>query len=228
VDFIARFPEELPFVWEIIPLNAWISAIGSFLSQCARLPTTVKDMVIANHIETRSDMICSASPGMVSALRIARTIAEVEGDLSDLHGKVKKLSPSNREKLFDGSECDYQKLLQRHIDDVWPTFVFDKELQLILGSSFKDLLRIEKVEVYKSNKAIKYRTSVVNAPIILAASASRLFNFNWKIEPDLVSKIRQVRDFDVEWFNAAFSRSLIRCLAMRKSLDGLKSQEMQQ
>jgi len=218
-DFLARFPEEFPILWELVPLSSWIYAIRSFLDQCNAWPETTRESVINNHLEKRTELVCNESPSMVSTLHMARTLAHNQCDVGLFHLQTREIAPRNRMYLFSGIDCEYQKMRRRHINEKWPTAIFHKEINIVLGSNYRDLIKKEDRD---------FRDCVVNAPIILAAAASGLFDFGWSADSYFTSRIRNVRDFDAEWFNVAFEKSIVRCLAMRDSLEELKYGEKPQ
>jgi len=154
---------------------------------------------------------------MVSILRLARAFADAEADLRGKHKTMRNLATTYRDHLFAGPASEIQKLLCRHVDDEWPKHLFDEEMERIRSAGFEGLLRQEQMN---------YRNSVANAPAILAAHASGLVDLGWKIEPELVSRLKAVRDFDPEWFKIGYEKSMIRCLAMRESIEELVPVEM--
>lgn len=215
-DFVSRFPDELSFLWELVPLASWIKALQYFMQQAKQLSDSVREMAIQNHIDGRTEIICFGNPGMLSILRLAKAFSDGNVDPHDKHMEIREIASTYRDLLFSGPECEYQKLLRRHMNDEWPASLFDNELRTLTDSGYKGLLHSD---------PMAFRRNVVNAPAILAVYISGLADLGWKIEPELVSRLRAIRDFDPEWFNVALSKNIIRCLATRDSLDDLVSLE---
>jgi hypothetical protein len=210
-DFIARFVEELPFLWELVSLQDWVFAIRRDFEQCSGITETTRASVIESCVSGRSELISINSIGMVSVLSLARNIAAGQpDDLERLHSEAQHLAPTYREQMFDGPDSEYQKLLRRHLDDQWPDHLFEREIRLVAATQFKGLL---------GKNSIYYRNTVVNLPILLAIHVMGLVDMEWIPTTDLIAKIRLVRDFDTEWFNSIFSKSIIRCLAYKEDLE---------
>ncbi|HOI99927.1 MAG TPA: STY4851/ECs_5259 family protein [Rectinema sp.] len=208
-DFIARFSEELPFFWQIVPLSSLVRSLRLASAQLSMLPDSMRNIVADSHFNGRKQAIISSSPLLGRIILLAKKIADTSGDLSEFHSSLRYHATNVRDKMFKGPDCEYQKLLQRHLEGEWPEHDFQRELEAIKGTPASGLVW---------NDIRKYRMSVVNAPALFAIQISGLADLGLIMNTSLALRFREVREFDPEWFDMGLLSKMIESLAMREDL----------
>lgn len=202
-SFLARFSEELPFAWECVSFASWVRAMA-----CLQLQLTETfgeesgSAVLATFLDSRVDALSSVHPSLASLLGIAsstyRPDARKQTQALRMVGMV-----SSHLILFDGPDCEMMKLRQRRANDEWPqglTAVLDRSASVTL---------IKEIGCQKSHQ---FADSVINLPVALAADVASNTTKHWFDSPALIQILRTHYAFDPEWFDAAFTRTIARCL----------------
>lgn len=204
-NFVDRFPTELPFVWETIPLSAWVGAIKALRIQCEGWRVgDAGQRILHDHLNGRFESLSIACP----SLRILLKVAHSKGTGSvDAHVKVVQKNGTAfmstfTEQLFVGEQSRLQKLLQLNADTpVWPSG-FGKEISA-MPSEHSNMYR----------RLGDFRDGVINTPIFLALNAISAAHIEFGRNSQKIETIRNMQSFDSEWFAEAFDLTLARCIA---------------
>lgn len=206
MEFIDRFDQELPFVWETIPFHAWRGAIEGLKRQCIQtFGETTGERVFAIHLESRVQDL-RARHGALAYLLGLSCAGHLADANQDVRG-VQALGGIATDKLFRGEDSDLMALRRRHAEDEWP-----------LG--FNDILSHAKtnkqIRTYLYPEALGYCDGVINLPLLLAAQAATGQTSNWFGNSQYIQVLRNHYAFDPEWFEDAYNLTIARCL-----VDGL-------
>ena len=195
--FLERFSSEMPSVWENIPLPIWTDVMRAFEEfECCQ-------SVSRSTIQSRVEEIGSVFPSLRVLLEVGTTIAT--GNATRDVGFVLQSRIDLSSQLFHGSESPYQTLLRDGAEVDWPT-----ELEPYIEMARRGpLVRFLRAPEYPT-----HRDSVVNLPILLAASAVTGNHVRADIRGH-IRTIRRYQDFCPEWFTNAFDLTVARCIAER-------------
>jgi hypothetical protein len=204
-NFVERFPTELPFVWESIPLTAWVGAIRALQVQGeAWYGGEAGKQVMSPHLDRRIQVLSSSCPSLRFLLEVGRAIATgvVSKDLQPLrHPMVGQIYAS---LLFDGENSRVQRLLQINSESPnWPRgFAVQISAARKNGSG-----------QYFCPGNFGFHDEVINAPIFLALNAISEAPVELGHDSKQIEAIRNMQSFDPEWFAEAFDLTVARCIA---------------
>ena len=206
----SRFPQELPFTWEVVPFSAWKEGISSLGVQCNTLYGEASgETIMRIHLQDVCDKITADFPALQYMLGIAMADFVPEGHQVVLALR-QGLAPQAKAMLFTDDDCHLQNLLRHHSEDEWPT-------------GCEDVLRRARAnEVFRSylcTENLGFRDPVINLPLLLAVQCATGHAHEWLQNPARIRMLRACRSFDPDWFAEAFNLTIARCLA-----DGLLDQ----
>ena len=204
-NFVERFPTELPFVWESIPLTAWVGAIQALQVQGdVWYGSDAGKQVVSIHLDRRIQVLASSCPSLRFLLEVGRAIATgiINKDLQTLRYPMVGQIYANL--LFGGENSRVQRLLQINAESPnWPRG-FSDEISSAQSNGFGQ---------YFCPGDFGFRDEVINAPIFLALNAVSDTPVELGHEAKEVEAIRNMQSFDPEWFAEAFDLTVARCIA---------------
>ena len=95
----------------------------------------------------------------------------------------------------------YQDLITQHSSSDWPDFK---------GEALKEWLRSQ-TNLHFLDAEVESRNTIVYFPFFAAAIAAEKVDYReiFSSESEMIFYLRQVRDFDLEWFNAVYQYALL-------------------
>ena len=192
--FLGRFSDELPVIWETVPLAHWVEAIRAYIKY--RQTNPVGTPPLENRIET----ISALHSGLSALLEAASTIATGTPTQGVRAAKTGFIDFSHT--LFSGADSPFQVLLRECANIIWPV---DLKLEILPAKNMplRRFLRFADPH---------YRDVVVNVPILLGAAAATGVKLEW-LDESRLRTIRKYQDFCPEWFTDAFDLTVARCIA---------------
>ncbi|CAB1369122.1 STY4851/ECs_5259 family protein [Denitratisoma oestradiolicum] len=203
-DFAERFPNELPFAWETVPLSAWAQAMRALSTQGESwYGVETSQIVISTHLDRRIQALASSCLSLRVLLEAARALATgvVNQDLTVAKHPVMDQFFANQ--LFGGENSRVQQLLRNNAEGNWPA-AFSDEIAAARRNGGAAFFCPERHG---------FHDSVINAPIYLALHASGSFALDLGQDARAISSIRKIQSFDPEWFSEAFDLTIARCIA---------------
>lgn len=205
--FVARFPAELPMMWEAVFFSDWYGAMQALREQARSWFGENKcEGVYRSHLNRRVEDITTANPSLRVMLEVAK--GEALGMRSDDVGRHiasgEAFEKIHQTSLFGGQDCHLQRLLRVHQEAEWP-------------GGFKNMLataRRDNCKPYLSPEHHGFHDAVINLPVLLAYCVAS--DTRWCMNPDELREMRAVQAFDGDWFATAFDLTVSRCLATRK------------
>jgi len=198
--FLARFDQELPFLWEAVTFSAWKQAVACLLDQCQKsYGQEAGKVVFQSHLDSRIKDV-SASHG---ALQFLLGIATAEHSAPQLN-MLRCVGASAQQQLFQGEDSWLMRLRRLHIEDQWPS-----GSNQILAKARKQT----DVAGYLCPDKLDFADGVINLPLLLAAQVATNQTQEWFADPQAVNILRAHMAFDPEWFEEAYNLTIARCLA---------------
>jgi hypothetical protein len=192
--FLERFTNEMPAIWEAIPLNTWVETMRAFIA------FEEKQAIPAADLNSRVEAIASLHPSLRVLLEIAQTICT--GSPTAGVSFALKTRWDFAKELFNGERSPYQRLLREGADATWPTDL-QQDITKARSGNLAHFLHAEDP---------RFRDVVVNLPILLATSAAMNIAIQWtQIHPARI--LRKYQDFCPEWFDDAFDLTVARCIS---------------
>lgn len=183
-EMLDRLEDELPVVWELIPLSTWMEILEKYRSE---LRGKLDDTIAASIVDDAIKRLSGQDEGLDAVAYVVRQ--KTLGNSGDAGPEVK---PEVAKSLISGS---YQEMRQRHADEKWPALL-EAEIRQAYGELpywLRDLAPGDVPEV---------RTAVTYLPFVLAHG---LFTGDrFKRSPDYVFKLRRLKLFDESWYGLAF------------------------
>lgn len=194
--FIAKLNEELPIFWELIPLKNWLAIFQSYKNYLKKMLDD--ESMINKLIEQRINHIKLLSSAMDIITRILKKHLLNISD-QDLDFMINSVALDM--VVLPNIENSQQDLNRRQANNEWLTL-----LQSELIDYWYKLEKSEQQLLKLDNKP-KHHFSIIKLPIILAVFCIR---GEQKIINDSshILKLKQLKEFDEEWFNTAFHFSL--------------------
>jgi hypothetical protein len=119
--FAERFPNELPTVWEMIPLTAWVQAMRALMAQgTSWYGPEAGALVVSEYLDRRVQALASACPSLRVLLEVARGKAtgKINQDLRAAQNPG--MDGFFAGQLFNGENSRVQHLLRNNADRQWP------------------------------------------------------------------------------------------------------------
>lgn len=181
-EFIQKLDIELPIFWEMIKLEHWKLAIEQYKSFIGRFLPDI------NIVTARLSELFSNLTGCVSSF--PEPLAHYL-----VHGEFETVLEVAQAKVLV-NQCWLQDLRRAHADSTWPD---------MLNISFLKAARACKVSEFMECEP--YQTSVVYYPAICAAIAVGMIRVEdyVRMDTNAIYEMKKLRDFDRDWFSAAFS-----------------------
>lgn len=204
-NFMERFPTELPFVWESIPLTAWVGAIRALQTQGeAWYGGDTGKQVMSPHLDRRIQVLSTSCPSLRILLEVARFLGtgSIKQDLQ--LARQAFMDQVFAAQLFDGENSRVQRLLQINAESPnWPRgFAAQISATRKNGSG-----------QYFCPGSFGFHDEVINAPIFLALNAISAAPAELGHDAKEIEAIRNMQSFDPEWFAEAFDLTVARCIA---------------
>ena len=187
---LARLEEEMPVMWELVPVQVWEEVLRAYretLMVAIDEATIVQELigVAIDRIAGLNDVM-----GTVAKVIRQRILDETDPGLKIMQGQT---AGAITAKFV--VEAAHKVLLQRQSEANWPSFLKGEIEQTWseLPTTLKGLMPGEQL----------YRATVVHFPFTLVY---RLFKESGDVgDPLHVFKYRQLKQFDEDWYNTAFS-----------------------
>lgn len=181
-EFIQKLDVELPIFWEMIHINNWLQAINQYRSFIGRF---LPDPKI---ITSRLDELF---------LNLTSCVASFPAPLTRylVHGEFETYLDETQAKLLV-NQCWLQDLLRTHSESSWPDMLNTPLLNAAKQCRATSFIKCE-----------PYQSSVVFYPAVTAAIAAGILHLDdfVRIEPNAIYEMKKIREFDRDWFSAAYS-----------------------
>lgn len=186
---LARLEEEMPVMWELVPVQVWEEVLRSYRETL--MVAIDEATIIQKLIGDAIDRIANLNDVMGTVAKVIRQCIFDETD----PGLKFMQEPTSRTITVQFVAKAHKVLLQRQSEAKWPSFL-KREVEQAwseLPSPLKELIPGEQL----------YRATVVHFPFTLVY---RLFKDSGDVgDPLHVFKYRQLKQFDEDWYNYAFS-----------------------
>lgn len=188
-EILERLEEELPVMWELIPVSVWQNVLSSYQTNLSAVLDD--EIIIQSIIGDTISRIAALNDVMATVARVVkqRHLDETDGEL-----RIMKM-PNAGEMTANFLIAPHQSLLQRQADSQWPELL-KGEIQQAWGQ-----LPIELSDLMPGDQF--HRTTVVHLPFVLV---QKLFvEATESSDPLHVFKYRRLKQFDEDWYSAAFN-----------------------
>lgn len=189
VDFISRIETEFPFIWELFPIVEIRNAAERLKHYL--LQKGIREEFVPELIKNMYERLSEAVPSYNGNIRMW---------LND--GCIAQTAQMPEAAMQSAVSTWYQELIRTRSNDSWPEFG---------GTRLKRWCLSEQESPLSFEPESGFRNAVVYLPVFAAAVASGKSNFDdvFVNSTDAVFFLRQVRDFDTQWFYDVFQCSLL-------------------
>jgi len=203
--FLARFDQELPFLWEAVTFSAWKQAVTCLLDQCQKsYGQEAGKVVFQSHLDSRIKDI-SALHGALQFLLGIATAEHSSPEARQQLNMLRHVGAFAQQQLFQGEDSQLMRLRRSHKEDQWPS-----GSNQILDTAHKQ----SEVANYLCPEKLDFADGVINLPLLLAAQVATNQTQEWFSNPQAVNILRAHIAFDPEWFEEAYNLTIARCLAV--------------
>lgn len=205
-QLVRRFATELPFMWEFVSVEAWLDAAFYLHKQILQKwgdNETFADDYFKLYLGKRIDDVLSDCPSLRVMLEYVKykNKLPVSQDFQFLINQPDIFETTQSYQLFDSDTSDLQKLMQCDVE-AWPT-AFNHEMKTEKQGEHAALF---------CRRSYDFREPVINLPIIFAISALTDNYPKWLIDESNFLRIKQIKQFDNEWFTTAFDITVARAI----------------
>lgn len=188
-DFISRIETEFPFIWELFPITE-IRNAGERLKHYF-LQKGIREEFVPELIKKMYERFSEAVPSYNGNIR-----KWLEDGCISQEAQMPKVVMQHAVSTW------YQELIRTRSDESWPKFG---------GSRLKRWCLSQPENPMSFEPEDDERNAVVYLPVFAAAVATGKSNFDdvFVNSTDAVFFLRQVRDFDSQWFYGVFQYSLL-------------------
>ena len=188
--FTRKLGEELPVFWELIPLKDWLIVFKNYSDYLKQAMGDETDVFTI--LETRIKHISYLCPSMDI---VARILKRLLFNKADQH-------PSFSQASFLISQY-LQELDRRQANSNWPLV-----LKPELVSNWRQMAKSQQQWVNLENIS-DHHHAVVILPVLLALyCADTSISENWIGDAAVIFKLKRLKAFDEDWFNAVFNITL--------------------
>lgn len=187
-EFMQKIEDELPFLWQIIPLADWIFAFNQLKLKYNK---EILQLLFFNKDHPQELLQKYVAPYLILQKIIVNDFISTS--------QIQYISTDG---LFIGDNSSMQNLFRRHENDIWLTSY---------NELVQDLRKDEILSIFLPSPK-GYKDSIVCLPIILAVQnyTHKPFLFE-NLTSEVILTIRNYRDFDPIWFDEAHYLTLIQC-----------------
>ncbi|MEI6268564.1 MAG: STY4851/ECs_5259 family protein [Methylococcaceae bacterium] len=198
-SFSQRFGEELPVFWELIPLADWVSVFSAYKDYLKKVIDDEPDvLILLNGRIKRISHLCVSMEIVTDILRVS-----LLGDSDQQLNFMKSAPDIARQITIEAINAAKQELLARHANSNWPEVL---KSELIFHAT-----RIESIQQQwlNINNMMDYQRALIILPVLLAVCCSKGDIPNsWVGDAVIIFKLKCLKDFDCDWFNATFKITL--------------------
>ena len=188
-EILDRLEEELPVMWELIPVPTWEEVLNVYRESLK--PVLEDEAIIDSIIGDAITRISALNDMMATVAKVVRqrTLDEADDELRLMQ------IPTARAITADFLAGQHQALLQRQADTQWPKLLKGEIKQAW------DQLPDSLSELMPGNQF--HRATVVHLPFVLV---HKLFVATDELSDPLhVFKYRRLKQFDEDWYSAAYN-----------------------
>lgn len=203
--FVARFANELPFMWELVTFDEWRKAIMAAIDQADAWYGEAAASLLASHLNKQREQWGSNTPAIRFMLEAAYCAAAQKNTKEVRMALNPAVDAHFKQQLCETDKCHLQDLLREHTEHDWPaalSYLFYPDCK---EAGAKKLL----VGQFRDN----FKNSAINLPILLAYQAATNKSAIWLLKSDEIRHLRSYRAFDPVWFEQAYHCTLARCLS---------------
>ncbi|NGP89683.1 STY4851/ECs_5259 family protein [Fodinibius halophilus] len=201
-DFLDRFALELPFLFEFIPIASWAKAsllsVSDYQDQFS--PSELNEILNSKLKVTNWSRDILELPLSFSAFF---GFDYLSPDLERINEEIINFS------FLEGPESAYQNLRNRNSDK-------NKSEWLSFDTIYRLIEKFSQEEPFLYNLDEEFRTVVYNTPILLAHAAAKDIRIKQFEDPNFVSMLRKVKEFDSNWYINAYKFSLAKLFCRDK------------
>jgi len=206
-DFLRRFSLEQPFLWELVPVQAWFDAARQVKLQSIEwFGEKLAQRQLGEHLNSRVNEITSFCPALGNLLGIVKSIA-LEDNGKDITMMRHPTSDDFfRQQLFGREEGALRRLFRDRADDKW---LNDSHIYYAIEAIRK---KCEITHLFL-NESYNFKDTTIGLPILLAIQVSTNCTNEWLEHPEHIHTLRTYMAFDQDWFTEAFDLTIARCLS---------------
>lgn len=207
----SRISIEMPFLWNFVSRKEWENAgiqIKAYFEKI--IPGEMAVKVWQEHMRLRMEELAALCPSINAILRISMCLFVDEPQLKAV--KSYFIPEVTKRLIFEGENCEMQKLMRRHADDNWPTYFqmhVDKGRKISASSAFMPFPQ-------------DWKMSILGLPILLALQAYGsvdVFEYPFN-NTEMIFHIREHMHFDSEWFEQVSNITAYCCASTYSSQKG--------
>lgn len=205
-QFLKRFVTELPFMWEFVSVEAWLDAAFYLHKQLLQKwgdNEAFAEQYFKLYLSNKIDDLLSDYPSLRVILEFIKhkNKLPVSQDFQFLINQPLIFETTQSYQLFDADTSDLQKLIQCDVE-TWPN-AFHLEIKAEKQGEHAALF---------CRKSYDFREPVINLPIIFAIAALTGHYPEWLIKESNYLIIKQMKQFDSDWFATAFDITIARAI----------------
>lgn len=190
--------EELPFLWSIVPMKAWVAAGRRFIASLRHLEGYSGDVDAL--VRGSMALFLKEAPLRQSGFETLTDLMRVgvlgEGIEETSYLKMVVVA-DGRAALRGVLESSRQALLQAHAEDQWPSGPGFTNWLGRAGDLPKEIQELWQI----APEGARYQVPVLNGPAVAAIAAT----CDIPVERPLIFALRRLRRFDPQWFDEAYS-----------------------
>lgn len=205
--FINRFATELPFMWELVNVEAWLDAAYYLKKQIFQ---NFKDESFSQKyfeylLQNKLNGLLVEYPSLNMVFEIVKHKNQLPVN-QEMQGVINHpliFGGVFTSQIFEGEDSDLQKLLRTDTQE-WPSTFFN-EITGFKQSEHKDLMCL---------KDFSFKDPVINFPFVVAINSLTQELPPWLVDESAFLKLKRLKKFDEDWFDSAFDKTIARAITM--------------
>ena len=200
-----KITRDLPFEWVLISPQDWIDAL-MFLKQHYQKNNSDGFKILNYELREKKELLAHHNPALSFMFSIAlfKVYKVTDQSVELFINKPDVLLNLLKGGLFIGDDSQLQSLLRssNSKNEIWPVDLQDKCIAFYRQESWLSSTKID-------SALSKHQFQVIVLPFMLAKSVVEQLGNQWLSNYKLLIELRKCRDFNSEWFDAAYNAAMV-------------------
>lgn len=206
-QFIIRFAAELPFMWELVSLEAWLDAafyLKKQVFQCHQQENFAQ-LYFEHFIQNKLNVLLSEYPALNMVFEVIKHKNQlaVNQEMQLALNDPKFFSGFFTSQIFQGENSELQNLLRTEKVS-WPSDFFN-EIRSYRQSEHKALL---------CPQEFGFKDAVINFPFVVAINTLTQELPEWLADESAFFDLKRLKKFEKDWFDSAFDKTIARGITL--------------
>ncbi|ROH86128.1 hypothetical protein ED236_06605 [Pseudomethylobacillus aquaticus] len=206
-QFILRFAAELPFMWELVSLEAWLDAAFYLKKQIFQRYQEEKSaqQYFEYLLQNKLSILLNEYPALNMVFEVIKHKNQlaVNQEMQKAINHPQIFADVFKSQIFEGENSDLQNLLRTKTAS-WPSDFFN-EIRAYKQSEHQHLMCLQD---------FAFKDPVINFPFVVAINTLTQELPQWLVDESAFIDLKKLKNFDKDWFDSAFDKTIARGITL--------------